>query len=137
MGDNIIDYKTFCFNGNPKFIATRIILNKERNKFIYNYYDINWNLTEIEYGSTKYKRDPNSIIEKPKNLDLIIDYAKKLSNEFVFVRVDFYEINGILYLGELTFCPSNTRNKFKDKRQQLYLGSLLDINKIKPSLYNN
>ena len=137
MGDNIIDYKTFCFNGNPKFIAARIILNKKRNKFIYNYYDLNWKLTDIEYGSRKYKRDANIIIERPKNLDLIIKYSKKLSNEFVFVRVDFYEIKGALYLGELTFTPSNLINSFKNKKQRLYLGSLLNINKIKPYLYNN
>ena len=136
MGYNIIDYKTFCFNGNPKFIAARIILNKERNRFIYNYYDLNWKLTEIEYGSNKYKRDPNVTIKKPKNLNLMIDYAKKLSKEFVFVRVDFYEIKGKLYLGELTFTPSNIKNQFKNERQRLYLGSLLDISKIKPSLYN-
>ena len=137
MGDNIIDYKTFCFNGNPKFIAARIILNKKRNKFIYNYYDLNWKLTDIEYGSSKYKRDPNIIIERPKNLDLIIKYSKKLSNEFVFVRVDFYEIKGKLYLGELTFTPSNLINSFKNRKQRLYLGSLLNINKIRPYLYNN
>ena len=137
MGDSLIDYKTFCFNGKPKFIAARIVLNEKRHKYIYNYYDLNWKLTEIEYGSKNYKRSPNITIEKPKNLDLIIDYAKKLSNEFVFVRVDFYEINDTLYLGELTFSPSNIRNSFKNKKQRLYLGSLLDINKIKPFLFNN
>ena len=134
MGD-IIDYKTFCFNGNPKFIAARKVLNEERNKFIYNYYDLNWTLTDIEYGSNKYKRDPNVIIEKPLNLNKLIDYAKKLSNEFVFVRVDFYEINRTLYLGELTFTPSNIMNSFKNQEQRIYLGNLLDITKIKPYLY--
>jgi len=137
MGDNLIDYKTFCFNGKPKFIAARIILNQKRDKFIYNYYDLNWKLTKIEYGSSKYKRDPNIIIEKPKNLDLIINYASKLSKPFIFVRVDFYEINGTLFLGELTFTPSNIGNSFKNEKQRLYLGSLLDINKIKSFLYNN
>ena len=137
MGDSLIDYKTFCFNGNPKFIAARIVLNEKKHKYIYNYYDLNWNLTEIEYGSHNYKRNPNITIEKPKNLKLLIDYAKKLSNEFVFVRVDFYEINGTLYLDELTFSPSNIQNSFKNKKQRLYLGSLLDITKIKPFLFNN
>ena len=136
MGDNIIDYKTFCFNGNPKFIAARKILNKERNRFIYNYYDLNWTLTDIEYGSSKYKRDPKEKFKKPQNLDLLIEYAKKLSNEFVFVRVDFYEINGTIYLGELTFVPSNILNSFKNKAQRNYLGSLLDVTKIKPYLFN-
>ena len=98
MGD-IIDYKTFCFNGSPKFIAARITLNEERNKFIYNYYDLNWTFTNIEYGSASYIRDPNILIEKPRNLNILINYAKKFSNEFVFERVDFYERNGTIYLG--------------------------------------
>ena len=136
MGD-IIDYKTFCFNGIPKFIAAKIALNEERNRFIYNYYDLNWTLTNIEYGSRNYIRDPNILIEKPKNLNILIYYAKKLSNEFVFVRVDFYEINGTIYLGELTFTPSNLMNSFKNEEQSIYLGNLLDINKIRPYLYNN
>lgn len=136
LGDNITDYKTFCFNGNPKFISVKIILNKKRNKFIYNYYDLNWGLTSIEYGSSKYMRNPNITIKKPKNLDLIIDYSKKLSKKFAFVRVDFYEVNGTLYLGELTFSPSNALNPFKNTFQRLYLGKLLNLTKIEPSLFN-
>ena len=137
LGDNLIDYKIFCFNGQPKFIATRIILNIKRWRFIYNYYDLNWNLTEIELHPIHYKRSPNVKIEKPKHLDLMIDYAKKLSKDFVFVRVDFYDLNDTLYLGELTFTPSNILMPFKNEAQRLYLGSLLDITKIKPSLFNN
>ena len=68
---------------------------------------------------------------------LIIKYSKKLSNEFLFVRVDFYEIKDTLYLSELTFTASNLINSFKNKKQRLYLRNLLNINKIKPSLYNN
>ena len=77
------------------------------------------------------------IIERPKNLDLMINYAQKLSNEFVFVRVDLYEVNNTVYLSELTFSPTNAQMTFKNKEQSLYLGSLLDITKIKLSLYNS
>ena len=66
----------------------------------------------------------------------MIDYSTQLSKEFVFVRVDFYEINDIVYLSELTFSPTNTMMNFKDYNQSLYLGSLMDINKIKSSLLN-
>ena len=76
------------------------------------------------------------IIEKPKNFDLMIDYSKKLSKEFAFVRVDFYEINYTIYLSELTFSPTNALMKFKNMSQSIYIGSLLDISKIKPTLYN-
>ena len=135
LSDDIIDYKVFCFNGNPRFILVKKILNERKHKYLYNYYDLNWTLTDLEFGSKKLKRDPNIIIERPKNLDLMLDYSKKLSNEFVFVRVDFYDINNTVYLGELTFTPTNAWKYFK-KEDRIYLGSILNITKIKPSLFN-
>ena len=103
---------------------------------LYNYYDLNWNLTEIEHNLLGYVRDPTVIIEKPKNLNLMIEYAKKLSDEFVFVRVDLYDINGTIYLSEMTFSPSDNNMKYKNEEQRIYLGSLLDITKIRPYLFN-
>ena len=135
LGDEIIDYKAYCFNGNPEFILGKIN-SKEAHRYICNFYDLNWDLTNIEYNYNEYYRDPNIIIEKPKNLELIIDYSKKLSKEFVFVRVDFLEIKGVLYLGELTFTPLNFIHVFKNDTLNKYLGSLLDISKIKPYLFN-
>ena len=60
----------------------------------------------------------------------MIDYAKILSNDFKFVRVDFYEINNQVYLGELTFTPNNGFIKFNnDKKYHTseYLGQLLTL----------
>ena len=66
----------------------------------------------------------------------MIYYSKKLSKEFAFVRIDFYEINNTIYLSEMTFSPSNSKMKFKNKEQSIYLGRILDISKIKSYLYN-
>ena len=88
LKDDIEDYKIYCFNGVPKFIRVQKKIDKKR--IINNYYDLNWNLTDIETGLPGYYRIPDFIFEKPKKLDLMIEYAKKLSAEFVFVRVDFY-----------------------------------------------
>jgi len=41
-------------------------------------------------------------------------YAKKLSEDFDFVRVDFYIHNNTVYLGELTFTPGNAKMQFKN-----------------------
>lgn len=60
----------------------------------------------------------------------MLEYSKKLSQEFAFVRVDLYEIEEIVYLGELTFTPFNVRANYKDRNQSLWLGSLLDITRI-------
>ena len=136
LDDDMAEYKAFCFNGNPKYIVAKKLLNERIHQYAYNFYDLNWTLTDIEHSSRELKRVPNLIIEKPKNLDLLIEYAKKLSEEFVFVRVDFYETQGKLYLGELTFTPTNNLNTYKNEAQRIYLGNLLDVTKIKPSLFN-
>ena len=66
----------------------------------------------------------------------MLSYARKLSFEFVFVRIDFYDFNGKVYLGEMTFSPSNVCFTLKNMEQAKYLGSLLDITKIKKYLFN-
>lgn len=66
----------------------------------------------------------------------MIEYSKKLSREFVFVRVDLYEVNNIVYLGELTFSPSNAYIKWKNMKQNIKIGNFIDLTKIKSYLYN-
>ena len=95
LKDNIEDYKIYCFHGIPKFIRVQKIIN-ESNEKINNYYDLNWKLTNIETGLPGFYRRPDIIFEKPKNFDLMLEYSKKLSEEFVFVRVDLYNIKYIL-----------------------------------------
>ena len=66
----------------------------------------------------------------------MIEYAKKLSAEFVFVRVDFYDYNNSVFLGEMTFTPSNSHFHLKNVEQSKYLGSFIDVTKIKKYLFN-
>jgi len=133
--ENIEDYKIYCFHGIPKFIRVQKHFEGMNGK-INNYYDINWKLTDIETGLSGFFRRPDIIFEKPKNLDLMLEYSKKLSEDFAFVRVDFYNINGIIYLGEMTFCPSNNSFQLKNFEQSIELGKLIDLNKIKKNLFN-
>ena len=135
LKDNIEDYKIYCFHGIPKFIRVQKQINKINGK-VNNYYDINWKLTDIETGLQGYFRRPDIIFEKPKNLELMLEYSKKLSEDFVFVRVDLYNIDGKIYLGEMTFCPSNNVFGLKNKQQSIELGKLIDVSKIKKELFN-
>lgn len=134
LGDNIIDYQIFCFNNKPKFIRVRKLLFESNHTSLHNYYNLDWKLTDIESGSRHYKRMPEKTIEKPKNLNLMIDYSKKLSAKFIFVRIDFYEINNKLYLSEMTFTPSGGLMKFKNEMQSILKDEIhftLKILKIK------
>ena len=135
LKDNIEDYKIYCFHGIPKFIRVQKHLNGMNGK-VNNYYDLNWQLTDIETGIPGFYRRPDIIFEKPINFDLMINYAKQLSKDFVFVRVDLYNVNGKIYLGEMTFSPSGNGFPLKNEKQSLELGKLIDLSKISKELFN-
>lgn len=135
LKENIEDYKIYCFHGEPHFIRVQKHFEGIPGK-INNYYDLKWKLTEIETGLSGYFRRPDIIFDKPKNLELMLKYAKILSQDFVFVRVDLYNINGRIYLGEMTFTPSNMFFRLKNKQQSIELGKLIDLSKIDKKLIN-
>jgi len=93
LGDKIIDYEFYCFNNQPKFIRVQKLLFEKNHTLLHNYYNLDWELTDLESGLKDYYRIPEIKIKKPQNFNLMIDYSRKLSANFAFVRIDFYEIN--------------------------------------------
>ena len=66
-------------------------------------------------------------IEKPKNYELMLELSKKLSKNIPFVRVDWYEINGNLYFGELTFYPGSGMEEFNPEIWDEKIGQLIHL----------
>lgn len=128
LSDDIIDYKFNCFNGEPKFIRAKRHINGSN---INNIYDTNWTLTNIHFNWTVFVREPNIEFKKPINLEKMIYYSRLLSSEYCFCRVDFYEFDGVVYLGELTFSPTNVEMNYNNQEMRIYLGKMLNISKIK------
>lgn len=122
--DSLLDYKFWCFNGKPKFMT--ITDGNGHGKMAF--FDCNFN--ELDIRRTDFKRLENC--KKPINFDLMIEYSKKLSEDFKFVRVDFYEINGETYLGELTFTPNSGFFKFTNEKYNKTVGDMLDLNPQAP-----
>ena len=93
------DYKFFCFDGIPKamFIATER-LNPEKPT-AFDFFDMDFNHLPIKQGHPNADVVPN----KPINFEKMKEFAHILSEGFPHMRVDFYEINGEIYFGELTF----------------------------------
>lgn len=52
------------------------------------------------------------VLPKPKNLEKMIQYASKLSEGIPQIRVNFYNIDGIVYFGEMTFTCNQGRFPF-------------------------
>ncbi len=115
------DYKIFCFKGKAKFI--QVDIDRQKNH-LRNFYDTSWNLLPIEliYG----KGDD---IEKPIKLDLMIELAGKLSENFPFARVDFYSLENEIYFGEITFHPEAGFGVFNDEKYDVELGNYLELDK--------
>lgn len=93
------DYKFFCFNGIPKilFVATERQSVDSETKF--DFFDMDFNHLDVRNGHPNAKTPPS----KPACFEEMKRLAKILSADIPHLRVDFYEINGRVYFGELTF----------------------------------
>ena len=98
-----IDYKIFCFNGEPSYIAIYADRNRDTLATKRIFYDFEWNV--MDFVDSQDKIDP-SRFKRPINLEQMYLIAKKLSAPFPFVRVDLYEDEGKIIFGELTFFPT-------------------------------
>ena len=120
--DELIDYKFFCFNGEPKMILTC----SERfssNNMCKTFFDNNWNVLPI----TENKHRIDKSIKRPINFDKMLEFSKKLAVNIPFVRIDWYEVNKKLYFGEITFFPNSGFEKFEPEEWNEKLGSWINL----------
>lgn len=94
-----IDYKFWCING--KLYSIFVCGNRDTAKHTVDfvYYDKNWK-KYLERISEPFRSSFEC--PRPKNLELMIQYAEKLAEGLPQVRVDFYNIDGKIYFGEMT-----------------------------------
>ena len=117
--DLLNDYKIHCFSGKPCYIQTIFDRNEGVKE---NWFDIEWRPVDLYYFSRDKKQ-----IEKPGNLEELINTAKKLAKGFNYVRVDLYSINKKILFGELTFHPYSGLMKFQPQEWDKKLGGLLKL----------
>ena len=101
-------------------------IDRNIGKTKYIYFDRNWNLKK-EFSNDGMKYGDRINIPKPQNLDKMFEFAKILSKDIPFVRVDFYEANGQLYFGEMTFYPNAGLDNGRTKVCDEYLNEKLKI----------
>lgn len=123
--DPVDNYKLFCFNGKPKLIQMECDLRTPNERF--HFYDMDLKLTDICRTDHPSKPHLAKFDVLPTRLDLMKSYAEKLAAPFKFVRVDFYEVNGEVYLGEMTFVPGAAKLNFKNPNVSIQLGDMLKL----------
>ena len=105
----------FCFNGEPKFVYISQDISSDTNT---DFYDLEWNKLDMRM------KDPNSdsVIIKPKQIDEIIEYSRKLAQNTFCLRVDFYLCNDDFYCGELSFIHNGGFQNVYPQRRNRILG---------------
>lgn len=119
-----MDYKIFCFHGEPKLIQVdidRFGVHKQ------NFYDTEWNFRDIEIWCDN---DKKVNIQKPIQFDRMLQISRELSKPFPHVRVDLYNMDDKIIFGELTFFHLTGMQKFRDEELELEMGSWLNLKKI-------
>lgn len=123
-GTELKDYKFMCFSGEVK--CSFICLNRNSpNGLNVDFHDMDWKLMPFE----RHYPSSGSAIPKPKNFDKMVEFAEQLSKNIPFVRVDFYETNGQLFFGELTFYPGSGFEGFTPESYDYLLGSWIELPK--------
>lgn len=119
------DYKFFCFNGKPQYLYVSEGLNNHQTAKMDFF---NMNFEKAPFYRADYNRfnvDP----EKPKRFEEMKLIAEKLAQNLKFVRVDFYDVDGKIYFGEITFFPGAGFGKFIPEEYDKVLGDLITLQK--------
>lgn len=131
-GENDLkDYKFFCFDGKIKYC--QLIKNRSTDETI-DFYDKDWkkqNFIGLVNPMKPKEKNSQEIEEKPKNFETMIKIVEKLAEDFDFVRVDFYNINGKIYFGEMTFCPASGFGTFIPEEWNYKFGKYWKQKKLK------
>lgn len=121
-GYELKDYKFFCFDGrvNAMFIATD---RNEKTETCFDFFDRDFNHMPVINGHPNTKKE----LKKPQGFEKMIELAERLSIGIPQVRIDFYDINGKVYFGEMTFFHWSGLKKFEPEEYDKIFGDWITL----------
>lgn len=98
--EELRDYKFYTFNGNPKFLLLATNRQSEGGPN-FDYFDMEGN--HLPLTNHWHPQNTETVPHMPQQYNKMQDLCKKLANNFPQARVDFYEVDGNILFGEMTF----------------------------------
>ncbi len=124
------DYKVFTFNGEAKLLLIASERQKPGVDTKFDFYDMN-----LEHVDMRNQHENAAIPpEPPQSFPIMKELAEKISKGFVHLRVDFYEVDGKVYIGELTLYHGSGIMTFSPDKWYKILGDWIDLNRCKKEL---
>ena len=106
-------------------LSSEISTNRVSGKHNETHFDREWNRLPFATSCPIDKEE----IKCPKNLTKMLEISEKISNGIPFLRVDFYEVDGLLYVGELTFFEAGGMTVFHPAEWDSIIGSWIELPK--------
>lgn len=130
LDGRLLDYKVHCFMGEPQYIQVIGDRNLLQHTGAQMVFDKTWNAQDWSFGDyPKFSQK----IKCPEILEEMLEVSRKLSQEFLYVRIDFYILENELKFGEMTFTPGGGIYKYNNDwshEANKKLGDLIDIGKV-------
>lgn len=127
LGDDLTDYKFYCFNGYADCVLTCIDRQKGSPKFYF--FDHDWQL--LRYNKRGKEAPEGFTLPRPDNIDQLFELASRLSEGFPFVRMDFFDVGERIYFGEFTFYPASGYDPNRLPETDLMFGKKIDLGLVK------
>ncbi len=125
-GYELKDYKWLCFDGEPKVLLIMSDRGLETEETKLDYFDMDFNHFPV---CTKGYANSSKKLSRPVGFDKMKELAAKLSKGMMQVRIDFYDIKGKVYFGEITFFQGSGRMPFEPQEWDYKFGSYMTLPK--------
>lgn len=120
--DDLLDYKFFCFGGEPKYCQ---VIGGRGKTMCIDFFDREWRHQPF-HEPRNYPFAPQEP-SRPDNLDEMWGLAAKLAKDKPFSRIDFYNFGGKVYFGEITFFPTSGTGGFDPEEYDERFGRLISL----------
>ena len=117
------DYKFFCFDGVVKALFVASDRQTEGEEVKFDFFDTDFNHLDFKNGHPNATKE----IKKPVTFEKMKEMAAKLSAGIPQVRVDFYEVDGKIYFGELTFFHHDGMTPFDPEEWDYKFGEWINL----------
>ena len=120
------DYKLNYFNGKLEFVYVSYDREGINARCVY---DESWKVIPFYWGNSKQKEYVPCPVEipQPSSFEKMKEIGAEISKFFKYVRVDFYDVDGKLYVGEITLHHGGGFDKFRPEEYDRIYGDRLKL----------
>lgn len=117
------DYKIFTFDGKAQLMLVASERQKRGEEVKFDYFDINKGHLDVVNKHPNAETPP----QLPESFDKMISLAEEVSVGYPHLRVDFYEVDGKIYFGEITLYHGSGFMTFKPDEWNEKMGRMIHL----------